>query len=982
MSVELTKTMPKTLDDFLDAFEDAWSEAHPGAPPELRRYLPSGEDDDFAATAVEMMRVDMELRWGSAQEKRLAGYLTEHPWLRQQPQWLGQLAFEEYRLRLESGDEVRNTSYTAQFGVDVTTWPIPVEAERDTKALRRWNESTLDLLNQDADRLVSSIDAFPTIGDVCGDFTILELLGEGKFSRVYLAQQGELADRQVVLKISPELWSESEKLAQLQHTNIVPVFSIHRFGSLQGLCMPFFGRRTLDEVLLERSGTIGDDGSALFGVPLSPEGDTPRVATSFETNVCRFTAKLAAGLQHAHQRGVVHRDLKPANILVGDHGEPLILDFNLSEQLVVGGSTSLLVGGTLPYMAPEHLEAVLSRERLDERSDVYSLGVILYQVLTGKLPFPRHEGNFVETVARMLNDRRTDRRWRDNLRRHVSIDLVSIVEKSLCADIDQRYQSAEEFRVDLERHAQSQSLCYAPNRSIRQRTQKWLTRNRQLASFGSLSALAALLAACAMLVATWQFDKNRKLEATAAASAFSQQFEQLRMELALPDEIGGQRDETLRRAKNALAGFGVLEQSDWESRQPFCSLTSAEQRQTRQEIGELLFLVGDVGQSLELEHRQAPTGDEKSSANRPAGGTGISRYFATAAACFDGVENQPKSTRAIAFMRDNDFTAAGRLLAQAVQEDPLNPVLWLLWGNCDVAQLDYSTAEIKFTHCLALAPKSPRGYFNRGLCYLFEENFPAAESDFSKYLEFYPDSYQAFLNRAIAKKQSGDLQGALVDVSAAIDRMATCRAYLLRSLIRGELGQTEQSADDREFGIALTPIDALGWVSRGEAQLDTDVSAAIADMEMALQLKPRLLPALQNLAHIHADVSHDYPRATEALQRLARAYPRYAVAPAGMAVVSARQGQPVPAAEFVGQALKLSQDATTYYQAASAYAILASQSEKTDEMAAKSVELLRECFRLDPGWFATVLSDEDFAELRKNPECRRLLAAVNHLWED
>ena len=99
--------------------------------------------------------------------------------------------------------------------------------------------------------------------------------------------------------------------------------------------------------------------------------------------MCEFSSQLADGLAHAHHRKIVHRDLKPANILVSDEGYPLILDFNLSEHLVVGGPTSLLVGGTLPYMAPEHLESVLSRDRLDERCDVYSVGVLLYQMITG-----------------------------------------------------------------------------------------------------------------------------------------------------------------------------------------------------------------------------------------------------------------------------------------------------------------------------------------------------------------------------------------------------------------------------------------------------------------------------------------------------------------------------------------------------------------------------------------------------------------------
>src|SRR5260221_1184798 len=98
-------------------------------------------------------------------------------------------------------------------------------------------------------------------------------------------------------------------------------------------------------------------------------------------------ARLADGLGHAHQRGILHRDLKPANILLTDEGQPMLLDFNLSEDTKRHPTASAAqVGGTLPYMAPEHLEAFQGGARpVDARSDLYSLGIILYQLLT-RLP--------------------------------------------------------------------------------------------------------------------------------------------------------------------------------------------------------------------------------------------------------------------------------------------------------------------------------------------------------------------------------------------------------------------------------------------------------------------------------------------------------------------------------------------------------------------------------------------------------------------
>ena len=117
-------------------------------------------------------------------------------------------------------------------------------------------------------------------------------------------------------------------------------------------------------------------------------------------------SRLADGLAHAHSRGILHRDLKPANILLTDSGQPMLLDFNLSADTKEPASFASF-GGTLPYMAPEHLKAFRGQEDLpvDARSDLYAMGIILYELLAGRHPFEVFSGGSLSVLERMIVER-------------------------------------------------------------------------------------------------------------------------------------------------------------------------------------------------------------------------------------------------------------------------------------------------------------------------------------------------------------------------------------------------------------------------------------------------------------------------------------------------------------------------------------------------------------------------------------------------
>ena len=290
----------------------------------------------------------------------------------------------------------------------------------------------------------------PEVGDKFLDFRLVCLLGKGSFGKVYLARQGDLADRPMVLKVTADRHDESQTLAQLRHDAIVPVYSSHAAGKLRAVCMPYLGSVTLRDVVndLKEKGSLPGSGRGLVSSLTNSsvrkrsessaalQGSDPAAAGSDSAEVVEapgkkvkaaqtlgmlgglsyvgavvwMAARLAEGLAHAHEQGILHRDMKPANILLTDDGKPMLLDFNLAADLKrsikdpKGESTTL--GGTLAYMAPEHLEAFQGGDRqVNARSDIYSFGIIMFEMLTGRPPFPIREGERDAVVASMIKDR-------------------------------------------------------------------------------------------------------------------------------------------------------------------------------------------------------------------------------------------------------------------------------------------------------------------------------------------------------------------------------------------------------------------------------------------------------------------------------------------------------------------------------------------------------------------------------------------------
>lgn len=252
---------------------------------------------------------------------------------------------------------------------------------------------------------------WPKAGDRFDSFNLMEEIGRGAVSRVFLASQPSLGDRRVVLKVTCVLSEEAAALGKLDHPNIVPVHhvGVETDSGLGWICMPFQGRRTLQDLLPElaendESACSSGVSSARDEAPVVP--DQIVIERSSEEQVIRLFSQLACGLAYTHSCGILHGDLKPSNVLLTDGDIPKLIDFNLAKGL---HSDLGVIGGTLSYMAPEQLHAIVSGAdrnsfSCNRATEVFSFGVMLYQLLTGRLPFRSHWDNreLKEVASEML----------------------------------------------------------------------------------------------------------------------------------------------------------------------------------------------------------------------------------------------------------------------------------------------------------------------------------------------------------------------------------------------------------------------------------------------------------------------------------------------------------------------------------------------------------------------------------------------------
>ncbi|WP_145365981.1 serine/threonine-protein kinase [Stratiformator vulcanicus] len=494
---EFSETL-SALTNALDALIADWS-AHPDRPPDLGRFIPR-EGPSRLMTLVELVKVDLEYRWTDRRHpKTLDAYGDEFPELAKD-RLSADLIYEEFHYRARAGDEVTREGYLKQY---------PVQAGDLARLLQLDDPFQSTRIYQG--RAEVTVESFEP-GDELDDFSLLLKLGEGAFAKVFLARQQSM-QRLVALKISSDSGTEPQVLAQLDHDHIVRVFDVRTLAGsgIRLLYMQYLPGGTLLDIVRVRKHTDNRqvDGR-VFGralkAALESRGETLPTSRSYEDSswsrlICRIGTGLARGLAYAHRRGVLHRDIKPANVLLTADGTPKLADFNISFGSDVEGATAdSFFGGSLAYMSPEQLAAChparpIAPDELDARSDIYSLGVMLWELLTGERPFDDPvTGRDRLTLLDEMIERRQAGPDPESLDASGTCTngLRNALLRCLDPNPEHRFDSGERLAEQLELclNPRAEEIVYAPEGALR----SWLRRLAPLAFIvlaGTPNGLAA-----------------------------------------------------------------------------------------------------------------------------------------------------------------------------------------------------------------------------------------------------------------------------------------------------------------------------------------------------------------------------------------------------------------------------------------------------------------------------------------------------------
>jgi serine/threonine protein kinase/Flp pilus assembly protein TadD len=673
---------------------------------------------------------------------------------------------------------------------------------------------------------------------VFGPYDILGEVARGGMGIVYRALQRDLK-RIVALKVMKEgegaskkqikrFQRETETAAKLQHPNVV---AVHEVGCHQG-----FHYFTMDLI----------EGDALDQV-------VKRGEKMPLERVLQIVEEVARAVHYAHGKGIIHRDLKPANILLDTDGHPKVTDFGLAKSI---DHKSMLtrtgaVVGTPFYMPPEQAKG---DNDIDQRADVYALGVILYELLTLKLPF--HGETTMEVYRKILEEDPLPPKHHDP---RIPPDIQTICLKAMDREPARRYQSAKDLADDVQRFLQGEPILARPL-NVFQKVWRRAKKNMPVVVVGAVTCFALVLSLGVIFWKHQRYNKQQKDLATEREwSSFTTEFEnqKINVKSQISAAIAHMKDHDpngalgdLKEGVRILDDLPKLSQDfKWNPREKASQFLDGQKKDLAAVYRDAWKQTGDAWQM-----RESPDAFDEA----------LKAYG-------HALDHDPESKEALdvhlaiarVLARMGRFEDALKTLASVLDKEPGNEKALLQRGQVWDLRQEHLKAIEDYTKVIDKELESAEAYLLRGRSFFELHQYSKAKEDFEKVLERKDSDWQAYIERGRVKAALGDWSGAAEDLTEAIDLQPSFPdGYYYRAEIYFAQRKHAEAIKDYEVAITRSAQFYKAYIGLGrvlEWTLDYDRAASQyeevlrGDDREAEQMRPVALAAKAHLLALRAD---------------------------------------------------------------------------------------------------------------------------------